>query len=289
MVEVEAALPLLPHQGIVDAMIAGYVAASRLQAARGDLSAALDAAAEGERVGLARGFMRLQLTMVAERALLLLRAGDVEAARQMASDHGLLPQGPQTNLHRDKAERLWARLDLAQGQLDLALQWADSGIARARRSHQQYKLAELLMLRALALARMADTEGSHEAVMESLRIAASNGYVRLYLDEGAELAGLLRRVVDRPQSPTPAISYARTLLLAAGARLYSVPPDQEQPTERELQILRLLAEGLSNNEVAGRLVMTEGTVKWHLHNIYAKLGVKNRTGALHEARVRAWL
>ena len=289
MVEVEAALPLLPHQGIVDAMIAGYVAASRLQAARGDLSAALDAAAEGERVGLARGFMRLQLTMVAERALLLLRAGDVEAARQMASDHGLLPQGPQTNLHRDKAERLWARLDLAQGQPDLALQWADSGISRARRSHQQYKLAELLMLRALALARMADTEGSHEAVMESLRIAASNGYIRLYLDEGAELAGLLRRVVDRPQSPTPAISYARTLLLAAGARLYSVSPDQERPTERELQILRLLAEGLSNNEVAGRLVMTEGTVKWHLHNIYAKLGVKNRTGALREARVRAWL
>src|SRR3990167_6289805 len=115
MVEVEAALPLLPHQGIVDAMVAGYVAASRLQAARGDLSGALDAAAEGERVGLARGFVRLQLKMVAERALLLLRAGDVEAARQMANDHGLLPQGPQTNLHRDKAERLWARLDLAQG------------------------------------------------------------------------------------------------------------------------------------------------------------------------------
>ncbi len=59
MVEVQAALPLLPHQGIVDAMIVGYVAASRLQAARGDLSAALDAAAEGERVGLARGFARL--------------------------------------------------------------------------------------------------------------------------------------------------------------------------------------------------------------------------------------
>ena len=292
MVEVEAALPLLPHQGIVDAMVAGYVAASRLQAARGDISGALDAAAEGERVGLARGFVRLQLTMVAERALLLLRAGDVEAARQMASDHGLLPQGPQTNLHRDKAERLWARLDLAQGRPDLALQWADSGIARAQRSHQQYKLAELLMLRSLALVRTGDAEGGHDAVMESLRIAASNGYVRLYLDEGPELEGLLRRVVDKPQSPTPAFSYARTLLLAAGAasaRQDAAPAEQERPTERELQILRLLTDGLSNGEVAGRLVLTEGTVKWHLHNIYAKLGVKNRTGALREARTRAWL
>lgn len=292
MAEVEAVLPLLPHQGIVDAMVAGYVAASRLQAARGDLSGALDAAAEGERVGLARGFVRLQLTMAAERALLLLRAGDVEAARQMANDHGLLPQGPQTNLHRDKAERLWTRLDLAQGRPDLALQWADSGIARARRSHQQHKLAELLMLRSLALARTGDTESGHDAVMESLRIAASNGYVRLYLDEGPELENLLHRVTDKPQSPTPAFLYARTLLLAAGAasaRQDAAPADQERPTERELQILRLLADGLSNSEVAGRLVLTEGTVKWHLHNIYAKLGVKNRTGALREARTRAWL
>lgn len=222
----------------------------------------------------------------------MLRAGDVEAARRMASDHGLLPQGPQTNLHRDKAERLWARLDLAQGRPDLALQWADSGIARAQPSYQQHKLAELLMLRSLALARTGDTEGGNDALMESLRIAASNGYVRLYLDEGAELEGLLRRVVDKPQSPTPAFSYARTLLLAAGAasaRQDAAPADQERPTERELQILCLLAEGLSNGEVAGRLVLTEGTVKWHLHNVYAKLGVKNRTGALREARTRAWL
>lgn len=292
MVEVEAALPLLPHQGIVDAMVAGYVAAARLQAARGDISGALDAAAEGERVGLARGFVRLQLTMVAERALLLLRAGDVEAARQMAGDHGLLPQGPQTNLHRDKAERLCARLDLAQGRPDLALQWADSGIARARRSHQQHKLAELLMLRSLALVRTGDAEGGNDAVMESLRIAASNGYVRLYLDEGPELESLLRGVADKPQSPTPAVSHAHTLLLAAGAasaRQAAAPLDQERPTERELQILRLLAEGLSNGEMAGRLVLTEGTVKWHLHNLYAKLGVRSRTGALREARARLWL
>lgn len=292
MVEVEAALPLLPHQGIVDAMVAGYVAASRLQAARGDISGALDAAAEGERVGLARGFVRLQLTMVAERALLLLRVGDVAAARRMASDHDLLPQGSQTKLHRDKAERLWARLDLAQGRPDLALQWVDAGITRARRSHQQHKLAELLMLRSLALARTEDAESGHDALLESLRIAATNGYVRLYLDEGPEMESLLRRVVDKSKGSAPVLSYARTLLLAAGASSAQsdLPPlEQERPTERELQILSLLDDGLSNGEVAGRLVLTEGTVKWYLHNIYAKLGVKNRTGALREARVRAWL
>lgn len=293
MAEVEAALPLLPHQGIVDAMVAGYVTAARLQAARGDISGALDAAAEGERVGQARGFVRLQLTMAAERALLLLRVGDVESARQMARGHGLLPQEPQTSLHRDKAERLWARLDLAQGRPDLALQWADSGIVRARRSHQQHKLAELLVLRALALARMQDLEGAHDAVLESLRIGAANGYVRLYLEEGPELEGLVRAVASKSQSPTAVLAYAHTLLQlttgAASGCQDASSPDQERPTERELQILRLLDEGLSNGEVADRLVLTEGTVKWHLHNLYAKLGVKSRTSALREARARAWL
>lgn len=293
MLEAEAALPLLPHQGIVDAMVAGYVAASRLQAARGDISGALDVAAEGERVGLARGFARLRLTMVAERALLLVRVGDAEASRRMAVEHGLLPQAPHTSLHRDKAERLWARLDLVQGRPELALQWVDSGIGRAWSSHQQHKVAELLVLRSLALDRMGDVEEAHSALMESLRIAASNGYVRLYLDEGSELESLLRRVVDKPQSPTPALLYARTLLSATGSAIArqatTVHTEQERPTERELQILRLLADGLSNSEVAGRLMLTEGTVKWHLHNLYAKLGVRNRTGALREARIRAWL
>lgn len=292
MVEVEAALPLLPHQGIVDAMITGYVSASRLQAARGDLSGALDAAVEGERVGLARGFVRLQLSMVAERALLLVRAGDVEAARQMAGEHGLMPQAPQTKLHRDKAERLWTRIELAQGQPGLALQWLEPALARAQRGQQRYKLAELLMLRAMILARLGDADAAHDALTESLRLAAANGYVRLYLDEGAGLSELLRGVADKSQSPTPAQSHARTLLLAAGAASAgpdAAAADQERPSDRELQILRLLADGLSNGEVAARLVLTEGTVKWYLHNVYAKLGVRNRTGALREARTRAWL
>jgi LuxR family maltose regulon positive regulatory protein len=65
--------------------------------------------------------------------------------------------------------------------------------------------------------------------------------------------------------------------------------DQARPTDRELQILRLLAGGMSNSEVAARLMLTEGTVKWHMHNVYGKLGVRNRTGALREARARRLL
>ena len=69
---------------------------------------------------------------------------DAEAARQMAGEHGLMPQAPQTKLHRDKAERLWTRIELAQGQPGLALQWLEPALARAQRGQQRYKLAELL-------------------------------------------------------------------------------------------------------------------------------------------------
>ena len=81
------------------------------------------------------------------------------------------------------------------------------------------------------------------------------------------------------------------LLEAAGAR-HAVPPragrrrrsEAEELTERELKILRLLKAGLGNRELAKSLFLSEATVKWHLHNIFAKLGVKNRTSALARAQ-----
>lgn len=292
LIETEAALPLLPHQGVVDSMIAGYLAAVRLQATRGDLSAALDAAAEGERVGATRDFPRLQLTMVAERALLLLRAGDVDSAVRMATEHGLVPQQPTTHLHRDKAERLWVRVELARQQPERALPWVEASLARAQQTQQSYKLAELLMLRARVLARLGQQQEAEDVMIDSLRLAATHGYQRLYLDEGPEVMALLRTTAERPRAPTAALAYARAMLdiqAPAPQPTPQVAPALAPPTERERQILQLAAEGLSNSEVAAQLVLTEGTVKWHLHNLYAKLGVRNRTGALKAARACGWL
>jgi LuxR family transcriptional regulator, maltose regulon positive regulatory protein len=287
LAEIEAALQLLPHQGVVDAMVAGYVAASRLQAANADLSGALDMLAEGERVGIARGFQRLQLTLVAERALLLLRSGDAPAAQRLAEDYGLVPGAAPSGLVRDKSQRLWSRLALAHGEPAQALALADAGISRARATSQQYKLAEFLMLRAMATARLGDAPSAGLAVLESLRIAAQHGYLRLYVDEGSEFAALLRRTAAQPQAPSPALAQAQRVL--AALQDTASAPNEQQLTERERRLVGMLAEGMSNSEVATRLVLTEGTVKWHLHNLYVKLGVRNRTSALREARSRGIL
>ena len=72
----------------------------------------------------------------------------------------------------------------------------------------------------------------------------------------------------------------------SGERSGTVPADDllERPTPRELEVLALLAQGLSNQEIAERLVLTVGTVKWYLHHLYGKLGVGGRTAALARAR-----
>jgi DNA-binding CsgD family transcriptional regulator len=69
----------------------------------------------------------------------------------------------------------------------------------------------------------------------------------------------------------------------------AVARDEEALTRKELRILRHLETGASNREIAGSLFVSEGTLKWHLHNIYRKLGCKNRSGALAAARRQALL
>lgn len=290
--DIEIALPLLEHQGIVDAMIAGYVAAARLQAARGDVSGALDVLVEGERVGAARGFERLRLTLVAERALQLLRTDNPWGARQLVEQHGLLEPGCEASVQRDKSERFGARFELTQGRPDRALALAGAGVARARGSGQLYKLAELLMLSARAAQRLGDVARADTALNESLNIAAAQGFVRLYLDEGSDVIELLRRASTNPAYAAAAVGHAKDLIARSAAAQQStsiVDAGTDRLTERELQILRMIAEGHSNADLAARIFLTEGTVKWHLHNLYRKLNVSNRTGAMREARSRGLL
>ncbi len=107
--------------------------------------------------------------------------------------------------------------------------------------------------------------------------------MQVFLDEGQALTPLLRRAA----SSGAARAYARRLLDALERRAMQPGlflPLVEPLTERELEVLRLMAAGLSNREIAGELVLAMGTVKAHLHNIYGKLGVRGRTQAAARAR-----
>ena len=147
--------------------------------------------------------------------------------------------------------------------------------------------ANIILTRAYVLA------GQHDLARCTLLIALSagapEGYQRLFLDEGEHMADLLATVLVSPlpeRTPSPGeISYVRQLLSAFGrsapAPALGVPEPILSP--REMDVLRLLATGRSNEAIAESLVVALSTVKWHVAHIYRKLGVKGRVRALARA------
>jgi LuxR family maltose regulon positive regulatory protein len=122
----------------------------------------------------------------------------------------------------------------------------------------------------------------------ALRLAEPQGYVRLFLDEGAPMVALLRQAHARGLLP----GYATSILEAAGepgARNSAFPAPHpgsliEPLTPREREVLLLLLEGASNREIARHLVLSVNTVKKHVLNLCGKLGVQSRAQAIARAR-----
>ena len=276
-------LPQLSDQGVVDAVSLGYTAAARARAAAGDYGTALDLLAEGELIGLRREFPRLTFTLRAERALLLLRSGAPSQARKIADS---LPEGCRV---RTTVNLLRARLALADGDGRAACDLLEPILERARSLGRQSRLCEILIQRALSEELCGNDANAFQALAEALDIASAEGYVRSFIDEGSDLRDLIARwLKHKPISNRPAAALAERLLTLGGD---SGEPEGAQKTEatfnkRERQILGLLNEGLSNAQLAKRCFISEGTVKWYLHNLYEKLGVGNRTALLRAVRER---
>jgi LuxR family maltose regulon positive regulatory protein len=151
---------------------------------------------------------------------------------------------------------------------------------------------ELAALESLALQALGQTEAALVSLKRALAWAEPGGYVRLFLDKGPVMVELLAQAAARGV----AVDYANRLLAASppGQRTTQRFPSSsahrpssapfETLTRRELEVLRCLAGGLSNKEIAGQLVIAVATVKQHLKHIYSKLDVHNRTQAINRAR-----
>jgi LuxR family transcriptional regulator, maltose regulon positive regulatory protein len=140
---------------------------------------------------------------------------------------------------------------------------------------------EALALQAQAHWQRGDLAGAMTALERSLRLAEPEGYVRLFADLGPGMARLLQEARARTVMP----DYVARLLAAFGAGTPLAENNLTEPlSQRELEVLALMAAGLTNREIAARLVISPETVKKHTTAIYGKLGVKNRTEAAARAR-----
>jgi LuxR family maltose regulon positive regulatory protein len=155
------------------------------------------------------------------------------------------------------------------------------------------RVVDLLMLQALACDAVGQPKTALSALRHALQLAAPAGYVRSFLEEGAPMARLLHDLAADDDVPEETRAYARSLLSAFEAAL---PPEEEgtaepadalvEPlSERELEVLALIAEGLTNPEIAEHLYISIHTVKSHASNLYGKLLVSNRTQAVQKARL----
>jgi LuxR family maltose regulon positive regulatory protein len=285
--ELEEGTDLAERTGEVSNLVWGYVALSRAKRARGDEEGALEMAREAERVARNAG-AALQIAFAANwMARLHLARDDLEAAafeQERAAGAGEVLVAA-----RELERTTLARLLIARGERDEALQFLE----RLREAPGTTGSAiEILALQALALQANGEKAQAISTLARSLSLAEPEGYVRTFVDEGPPMAKLLSRVLEEQQKghliesvPT---HYLRKLLAALEQDASgTAPPGAELPeplSERELEVLILIAAGKSNRQIARDLFVTAGTIKAHLRNIYRKLEAHSRTQALARAR-----
>ncbi len=283
--------------GYAQQLVTSLTVLAWVRQARGDRTGALEAIGEAERalpgpeVVVDRSF-----PVAVQTARLLLAQGEVSAAARWAAERGLGVEDEVSYL-REREHLVLARVLLAgeAGKPEQARMLLERLLAAAEAAGRTGSVIEILALQALALWAANRKERAVNTLTQALALAEPEGYVRTFADEGAPMGDLLSEVLDaqrrrrRPDTASPAVP-ARYLakLLAALAREDAVPAaDQRLPeplSERELEVLALIAASMSNKEIAGKLFVSVGTVKTHINNLYRKLGASSRIQAVARAR-----
>ena len=274
-----------------------YLTLGRIRWARGDEASAFEMFDQAQTLALASRTTQLDDRLVAAAwARIWIVQGQLDRAEAWARERGFVDDESAAPVSYDlhEAEHLiLARLYLAQGRSEAALARLHSLRASDERQGRMRRVIEILGLEALAYQQQSEMDQALAHVHQALTLAQPEGYVRTFLDEGPPMALLVMKM-RQADVDSALIPYLHRLLSAftdeAEARVIPQPiPHNSQPlieplSERELDVLGLLAAGLSNREIAERLFISLSTIKGHTSNIYGKLGVNNRTQAVARAR-----
>lgn len=277
------------------------LAQAELRQAQGDLADAVELLDQAERFFVA-DMAPVVRPVPATRARVWVRQGRVDDALAWARSAGLSADD-QLSYLREYEHVTLARALLAQHalrgdkqSLDDARALLDHLLDAAEAGGRDGSVIETLALLALAHRAHGDIEDAVTALERALALAEPEGYVRLFVDEGAPIATLLEAVALRD----PVSGYARRLLrrfpsfpsaavgdrgpAVAGAPRASASGPAEPLSEREREVLRLLATEMTGPEIARLLVVSLNTLRTHTKRIYTKLGVSNRRAAVLRAQ-----
>jgi LuxR family maltose regulon positive regulatory protein len=276
-------------------LTAGLATLAWIRQAQGDAPGALEALAEAERVQLSPTVVALLNPAPATRARLALARGEAAEAARWVQDRGLGPDD-QPSYPREREQLVLVRVLLAQHRPDRALGLLERLHALAVAQGRTGSVIEIRALQALARQASGDQAGALAALAEALTLAAPEGWLRVFVDEGAPMAALLGKLLTTPAGaavqvpPTfldrllDAFEQAGQAALPRSRRGAALPGLVAALSARELEVLQLLAAGRSNPAIAQELVVSLDTVKRHVTHILDKLGAANRTQAVARAR-----
>lgn len=265
----------------VDALREGYLIKARILVPMGDERGYRKAMKKGYDIARKIPSLLCLQEVQAWDAILNIARGEITSAAGWASNRGLTtPVDLDTVETAQEIERrAFARLLVAQRKipeaeavLESLLSWTEvNGLVRST--------IEILALLSLVQHATGGREQALRTLARALMQAEPEGYVRTFIDAGPMMATLLRSAAAQGHSP----EYVNQLLNAFGEEISPAAP-LEPLTERELDVLHLIASGLSNAEIAEELVIAQSTVKTHINRIYSKFGVTQRTQAVARAR-----
>jgi LuxR family maltose regulon positive regulatory protein len=277
-----ASVELGEHAGLPQNAYRSRVALAKIRQAEGDLTAAVGLLEEAER--LYTGDYSPDVRPVsALKARIYVAQGKVGDALSWAAGRHLSASDPLSYLHEFEHITL-ARILLAEdtGRDNEGAQLLERLLTAARDGHRTGSVIEILVLQALDRHARNDLPGALAALEDALALAEPEGHVRVFLDEGTGMVGLLRIAVREGR----ARRYAERLLSAGVPPARSAPPRGglvEELSTRELDVLRLLRSDMSGPDIARELMVSLNTFRTHTKNIYAKLAVNNRREAVRRA------
>jgi LuxR family transcriptional regulator, maltose regulon positive regulatory protein len=275
------------------------LAQAGLDTSLGNLDSALNRLEEAQRV-----FVRTPLPVVrpiaAKKARLWLKQGKLPKALAWAREQGLSADNELSYLrefeHITLARILIAAYEDGRSEQDIieALELLDRLLGAAEAGKRVSSVIEILVLQALAHQAQGSIPRALVPLERALALAEPQGYARIFLDEGPPMRQLLSTAAAQGIMP----NYTSNLLAAASSpEPESVVPSESRSafrtphselveflSERELEVLQLIAEGYSNREIANKLYISLNTVKVHTRNINGKLGVNSRMQAAIKAR-----
>ncbi|HWI55426.1 MAG TPA: LuxR C-terminal-related transcriptional regulator [Desulfobacteria bacterium] len=258
---------------------------ARIRYLQGCPEEALTILQEGLKGAKASGLSIAALRFEGIQADLLLRMGKVSRVEEWIKRSGLSLEDELTSL-KEQPYLVYVRFLLTQ-KLWPEAQALLAKLEKFSRGQRKGRLINILVLKAILKNTLGDADEAKRILGEAVSSAAPQNYRRSFLEEGEQVFKMLPFVQDyAPEFVAGLIEdFKLELSLCPEVKPTNAAVGLiESLSDREIEVLRLVAAGLSNADISRKLFISLGTVKWHINHIFAKLGVKNRTQAVNKAK-----